>query len=95
MYLKFFLSSLIISLISNCSAKDPLTHLEIIRAQRKMVDVFVQPDKIRGKRGRIPRVEKLERVEIPKIENLEKPERVENLEKSERVEFPNVEDRKI
>ena len=93
----FFLGSfsLIFSLFAGCSAKDPLPHLEIIRAQRKMVDVVPQiknENDNRGKWGhnfKVEKVKKVERIEIPKVE---KPE-VEKVEKPEveKVEKPEVE----
>ena len=104
----FFLGSfsLIFSLFAGCSAKDPLPHLEIIRAQRKMVDVVPQiknENDNRGKWGhnfKVEKVKKVERIGIPKVEKVEKPEvekvgkpEVEKVEKQEfeKVENPEVE----
>ncbi len=69
----FFLGvfSLIFSLFVNCSAKDPLSHLEIIRAQRKMIDIVPQSKNENDNMGKWGRNFKVKKVGIPKVEKPE------------------------
>ena len=92
MYLTFFFNSLIFSLIVNCNAKAPLPHLEIIRAQRKMIDVPFQPKNKNDNKGRRKHMLKIETVDVPKVETVEVPE-IEKLEvpEIEKVEVPEIE----